>query len=163
VAADVMESLWQAAAEDVGEIYDPITGKVDRERFDAVERAVYRDLESKHEVDAILYTYVVTVDLHLTRRKVGFCGTTDVIYWPETALGSPGSTTKVRVACFSALLFDMEERELYGIRSGLETLETFARQTRAIRPREDRLQDPERIRKAVEAVVGPLAGAAPRH
>jgi hypothetical protein len=55
------------------------------------------------------------------------------------------------------VLYDMEERELYGIRSGLETVETFARQTRAVRPLEQRLRDPVRIREAVEATVGPLA------
>jgi len=162
VAADAMESLWQAAAADVGELYDPITGEVNPERFEAVESAVYRDLESKHDVDAVLYTFVLRYDLHLTRRKVNVCGTTDVIYWPETTLGAPNSTTMVRIVCFSARLFDMEERELYAIYSGLETLETFARQTRAIRPKAERLQDPERIRKAVEEALEPLSEAAPK-
>ena len=52
------------------------------------------------------------------------------------------------------------ERELYGIRAGLETIETFAAQTRAVRPLEQRLRSPVRLRQAVEAAVGPLADRA---
>jgi hypothetical protein len=66
----------------------------------------------------------------------------------------------VHAACLTVKLYDMEERQLYGIRSGLETIETFARQTRAARPRAERLQDPERLGQAVEATVGPLADRA---
>jgi len=54
----------------------------------------------------------------------------------------------------------MEERELYAIRSGLETIETFARRTRAVRPRPERLQDVERLKETVESTIGPLAQAA---
>jgi hypothetical protein len=54
----------------------------------------------------------------------------------------------------------MEERELYSIRSGLETLSTFARQTRAERPMGERLLDPARLQQAVDETLGPLAEAA---
>lgn len=152
-----MERLWRAAAADVGGVFDPVSGEVDQERYDAVEASVFHDLRSQHRVDGVLWLRIYTVDIYLTGSSTTFCGTTDDVYWPAGQRAAVEETTLVRATCLSAVLYDMEERELYGIRSGLETVETFARQTRAVRPLEQRLRDPVRIREAVEATVGPLA------
>lgn len=152
-----MERLWRAAAADVGGVFDPVSGEVDRERYDAVEASVLHDLRSQQRVDGVLWLRIYTVDLYLAGATTTFCGTTGDVYWPGGRLGALEQATLVRASCLSAVLFDMEERELYGIRSGLETVETFASQTRAVRPPEERLRNPVRIRAAVEATVGPLA------
>jgi hypothetical protein len=156
VGSEEMERLWLAAAADVGEVFDPVTGELDRERYDAVERAVYHELRSRHAADAVLWLTVEIVDIHLAGPEAAFCGTSDAVYWPggATNLLRP---TLVRATCLATALYDMEERELYGIRAGLETVETYAWQTRAVRPVAERLRNPLRVQQAVESAIGPLA------
>jgi len=157
VASAEMEKLWRSAAGDVGDLFDPVTGKIDQERYDAVEASVYHELRAQHGADAVLWMRIDTVELYLATRNATFCGTTDAIYWPGGKLENFERATLVVASCLYTHLYDMEERELYSIRSGLEIVETFARQTRAERPQGERLKNPGRLREAVEATVGPLA------
>lgn len=157
VEAQEMERLWREAAADVGTVFDPITGVADKARFDLVEDAVYRELASRHRVDAVLYLSVYPVDLYLTGTKVRFCGREDAVYWPG-GLGLLDDPTLVRAACLGATLYDMDERVLYTIQSGIEPYETYVRQTRAARPRAERLQDGARLQRAVDDAIGKLAG-----
>jgi len=161
-----MERLWRSIAADVGNLFDPESGEVDDEHWEAVEAAVYRDLQSEHGVDAILYLRIGSVDLHIPPPNPLYCGIQDSIYWPNRNLGfseytkAKRSPTLARALCLNVSLYDMEERMIYGMRSGLELIETFASQTKAKRPLEERLRDPERLERAIEAAIGPLAGAA---
>jgi hypothetical protein len=159
VGAQETERLWREAAAEVGDVFDPLSGEVDQELFDAVEDSVYHELRAEHGVDAVLWMRISAVELYLTGAKTTFCGTTDAVYWPGETLGTFEGTTLVLAACLNTTLYDMEERELYSIRSGLETIETFARQTRAERPMGERLQDPARLKQAVDETLGPLADA----
>jgi hypothetical protein len=152
-----MERLWREAATDVGDVFDPITGKGDEKRFKLVEDAVYRELGARYRVNAVLYLSVYDVDLFLTGRSVRFCGREDAAYWPG-GLGLLEQATLVRAACLGATLYDMEEHVLYTIQSGIEPIETYARQSRAARPRSSRLQDDVRLQRAIDDAVGPLAG-----
>ena len=160
-----IERLWKSFAADVGDLFDPETGRVEAERWEAVEAAVYRDLQSEHGVDAVLYLGIASVDLHLPTANAVYCGTEDSLYWPNWNLEFVDSTqakrttTLARALCLTATLYDMEERQIYAIRSGLEMIETYAMQTRARRPIEERLRDPERLQQAIEATLGPLADA----
>lgn len=160
-----MERLWGSIAVEVGNLFDPESGEVDQERWEAVEAAVYRDLQSEHGVDAVLYLWISSVDLHIPPPNPAYCGIRDSLYWPNQNLGfaeytkAKSSPTLARALCLNANLHDMETREIYGIRSGLELTETFASQTKAKRPMEERLRDPDRLQQAIEAVVGPLADA----
>lgn len=161
VSSEEMEALWRRAAGDLGGIYDPITGEANKERFQAVRSAVYRELASQHKVDAVLYVGVSPVPLALPGPKVTYCGTTtaEPLYWPTGAAPLRDGATLAVVLCLSAALFDIEGRELYGIRHGLETVETYAVQTRAVRPLAERLQNDARLIEAVKETVGPLAQA----
>jgi hypothetical protein len=159
VPSTEMEQRWRAAAADVGNVFDPVTGEIDQERHDAVEAAVYHELRTEREVDAVLWIGISTVELYQVGPTASFCGVEESTYWP----GGVGVVSRLRPAslvlasCLSAQLYDMEERELYNIRSGLETVETFAWQTHAVRPLEERLRNASRIQQAVDATVGPLA------
>jgi hypothetical protein len=161
VSSEEVETLWRRAVDDLGGIYDPITGESNKERFEAVRSAVYRELASQRSVDAVLYLAISPVPLPLPGATVNYCGTTtaDPIYWPSSAAPLREDATLALVLCLNAALFDVEGRELYAIRYGLETVETYALQTRAVRPFAERLQNQARLVEAVKATVGPLAAA----
>ena len=159
IPAKEMERLWREAAADVGDVFDPITGQVDKRRFDLVEEAVFRELAGRYRADAVLHLSVYGVDLFRTGAKVQFCGREDAVYWPGgLALGIMEETTLVRAACLGVTLSDMDEHVLYTIQAGIEPFETYAHQTRAVRPTADRLQDEFRLQGAVDDAVGRLAG-----
>jgi hypothetical protein len=161
VPSTEMERLWRRAADDVGDVFDPVTGALDKAQFKTVEAAVYRDLRSERNVDAVLYLGINAVVLYLPPATVAYCGTTvpEPLYWPATAPPLRGAATVAVVLCLNAELADLEGRELYGIRHGLEPIETYAAQTRAVRPFNERLEQPARLVEAVDVTVGPLAGA----
>lgn len=153
------ERIWRRAAADVGGVYDPVDGEVDEPRFEAVQTAIYRDLAAEQHADAVLYLRVTPIPLYLPDSRVEYCGLerAEPLYWPSG--GSPANPTLAVVLCLSAVLADLEGRELYGIRHGLEVVETYAQQTRAVRPVAERVRDPARLDAAVEATLGPLAEA----
>lgn len=161
VPSEEMEKLWRRAANDVGGVFDPVTGEVDKTRFETVEAAVYRDLGTDRDVDAVLYLTIAAVVLYLPGPTVNYCGitTNEPLYWPSSAAPLVEAATVAVALCLNALLLDLEGRELYAIRHGLETIETYAEQTRAIRPIAERLQRRAGFVDAVEKTVGPLAEA----
>jgi len=165
IPSETWAELWKQAATDVGGVYDASTGAVDEERFLLVREAVYRALENGHDAHAVLYLNVALESLYLTGSHVRFCGGDGKVYFPSEGSEEPDlylDVTMVRAACVSANLYDMETRYLYGIRHALEIIETYAEQTRAVRPEGERLKDPAQIEEALEAIVGPLAdGAGP--
>ena len=108
-----------------------------------------------------LYLKIDAVALYLPGRTVKYCGTTtdERIYWSPPEASVPNRATLVMALCLNTDLVDLEGRDLYGIRHSLETVETYAEQTRAVRPLAQRLQDRARLVAAVEATLGPLADA----
>ena len=161
IPSDEVGRLLEQVGREVGDVFDPLTGEVDDERFDLVRGAVYRDLAAQHGVDAVLYIWLEVVPLYLVGSSVSYCGLTgDKPYWPGTGWGPSfwfESATVVSAFCLNVSLYDLERRKLYSIRYGLETFETYHSQTRAVRPKEERLRDLTRIGAAVEVTIGPLA------
>jgi hypothetical protein len=160
VPSAAFDALWRSAAATVGDVYDRKTGERNKERWEAVEAAVYLDLAAKHGADAVLYLQIDTVDLHLASENVQFCATPGRLYWPT---GWPWGTRAVlaRAACLSVVLYDLEERRLYGIRTGLMTTETYAQQTHAERAAGEVLRDEAVLERALEKALGPLAAELP--
>jgi hypothetical protein len=151
-----MERLWREVAADVGAVFDPVTGQSDKARFELVEDAVYRELATRHRVDAVLYLSIYNVDVFLAGVMVTFCGRDDTVYWPHAG-PLPDDPTLVRAACLGASLYDIEEHLLYTIQSGIEPLETYVQQTRVVRPMAERM-DGIHLQRAVDAALGRLAG-----
>ena len=159
------ERLWRSAASEVGGVYDPVTGEHDRERFDAVQASVLHDLRVRHRADAVLRMAVVRVSFYLPDAALWFYGTKDLLYWPRREGQTAGfdRATFAAVSCLDLRLTDLDERELYTDRGGLETIETYAGQTRAERPLDERMRDPERLEQAIDYAMLALTGpAAPR-
>lgn len=159
VPSEDMEAMWRRAAGDLGGVFDPISGETKKDTFEAVRAAVYRDLASQRSVDAVLYLSVAPVTILVPGASVPYCGITEPLYWPSSAGSLREEATLAVVLCLNAVLYDLEGRELYGIRHGLETVETYAAQTRAVRPLAQRLQNQPRLVEAVNATVAPLAAA----
>jgi hypothetical protein len=160
VASVEFDALWRAAASVIGDVFDPKTGELNKERWEAVEDAVYHDLAQQRGADALLYLQISEEEFPLPTPKLWFCGTRGELYWPG-GLPLLARPTLAYAACLNTTLYDMEERVLYSIRSGLQTTQTYALQTWAERPKEELLGDRAALQNAVDATLGRLAGDAP--
>jgi hypothetical protein len=161
VPSTEFDALWRAAASAVGDVYDPKTGEVNKERWEAVEDTVYHDLAKQHAADALLYLRISEEEYPLPTPRLWFCGTQGELYWPS-GLPLPARPTLAYAACLNTTLYDLEERTLYSIRSGLQTTQTYALQTSAGRPKAELLGDRTALQRAVDATLGRLAGDAPK-
>lgn len=157
--AATMASIWRRIAADVGPVFDPKTGAPDEERWALTLDLVSRELRSEHGVDAILRIDIERIDLELARRSVGFCGADRDAYWPEDGFGFFDTATLVQAGCLRARLYDLERRQLFGIRHALETYATYLHQTRAVKPVDQRFTDPVLLHEAIEGTIGSLAGS----
>jgi hypothetical protein len=157
VPPDEWDRHWLAVAKEVGPIWDPATGKRDEARYEAARTALGHDLATERGVDAIVYLDLYLAKVEASLPKTTLCGTELTIYRPGTPLPPLVRSTIAYGACLQLSVMDLESRELYGIRSGLEFEDAYAKQTHARRPVDQRLRDPKRIAEALDAIVAPLA------
>ena len=155
IPSHVWRDAWAVAASDVGDVFDPITGEADDERWQATRDAVFRELESEHGADAVLFVFV-TVEGSLRASRFGVCGgASQPYYWPGSEPW--GVPVYLLGSCVHAVLDDMDQRRMYGIRTTVDALETYHDQTHAIRPREELFSD-ERLGDALELTIRRLVG-----
>ena len=167
VRAEPFDRLWQRYADDVEGVYDVSTGAVDPVRFEIVRDAVYRELVEAEDVDAVLVLRVVIVDTPGVDRRPGktglaprVCGRKVEIYWPGGFSGQYGEPPSlVRSACLSAELFGSGGNTIFSRLSLLESIETYDRQSRAVRPGSERLTNGRVLDAAVASVLRPLIEA----
>jgi hypothetical protein len=157
IAPDEWDRRWLTVAKEVGPIWDPATGKRDQGRYEAARTALHHDLATERGVDAIVYLDVYLDKVEASLPATTLCGTELTIYWPGTPLPPLVRSTIAYGACLQLAVFDLESRQLYGIRHGLEFEDAYAKQTHARRPVDLRLRDPKRIAEALNAIVVPLA------
>lgn len=164
VPGKVYDRMWARYADEVGGVYDESTGEADDARLEIVRDAVYRELSEVHGVDAVLALRVVVVDspgINAHPTGVGYspivCGRKVPIYWPGGWDSQWGEfATLLRSACLSAQLFGTGGYSIFSRRHLLESLETYDRQSRAVRPRKQRFMRERVLDIAVASVLKPL-------
>jgi hypothetical protein len=155
VDTSVWNGLWRQSADQVGGLIDPVTRAVDEKRFEQVRDEVQGELGSQHGVDAVVQFSVEIVDSYGVLEEASACGGLTPVYWPGRWSGA--RATLVRTACLKVRVVDPSNRPLFGLRYPIEGIETFGRQTRATRPKEQTLRDPALIIEALDQVLTPFA------
>lgn len=158
VAPAVWDELWRRYADDVGGVYDASTGEADEEKYAAVRNAVYRELVETHDVDGILYLEVRVVEHYGVRQSPQVCGQVIVPYWPGGWGTNPGrnATSLVRSTCLVGVLVDPTQKQYFARQAGLEGIETYDFQTRAIRPPDLVFMDEGVLDFATDIVLEPF-------
>ncbi len=160
IPSSVWRRIWRRYAEDVGGIYDRSSGEADEQKFAVVREAVYRDLVENHSADAILYVDVKLVEDYGVRALPQVCGETVTPYWPggwADHSQAPNPATMVRSSCLVGILVDPGGKSLFGRQAGIEGMETYDVQTRAVRPPERVFLNGERLDEATAVVLAPFA------
>ncbi len=159
VPVSAWDELWTRYADDVGGVFDAQTGEADQEKFEVVRDAVIRELVESRRVDAFLYVQVKLVDSFGVKGKPTVCGEDVDVYWPggwkDPGLGEAASL--VRSACLTGLLVDAKGETLSGLQAPLVGVETYDEQTRAVRPSDEILADPQVLDHATSIVLEAFA------
>lgn len=161
VGPEIWDEIWRRYAGDVGGVYDASTGEVDEEKWRTVEDATYRELVEVHSIDAILYLMVRPAETYGVAVHPEVCGGTAPPYWPGGWFKWGHGASMVRTACLIGLLEDPIGEVLFARHAPIEGLETFDRQTRAVRPREAVFQNAVVLDEATKIVLAPLLGPPP--
>jgi hypothetical protein len=104
------DRLWGAFVGATGAVFDPVTGKVDEQRFEVVEEYVYRELGGPARVGALLYPGIQLVELFEQHDQADFCGTWGDLYcryprpgssrrWSGRRASTSSSMTPRRSSC----------------------------------------------------------------
>ncbi len=162
IGPDDWKAIWRRHADDVGGIYDASTGKPDDEKLETVREAVIRELRETRQIDAILYVTVRPSEIFGLGGMPTVCGRVTAPYWPNgwtNRRGGEKPATLVRFTCLVGVLVDSGGKELFARQAGREGIETYAAQTRALRPPEQMFQDGFVLDQVIETVLAPFAGA----
>jgi len=156
IPPDEWEQRWLAAAREAGEIWDPVTGARDDERYGAVRDELLRTLQAERNVDAVVYVYLFRQPVEGSGPSPLLCEVQRDVYWPREL---PLSTrvTLAYGACLQVEMYDTGMRQLYRLRHGVEFVDTYARQTHASKPLAERVRDPALLEEALATTLGPLA------
>ena len=119
--------------------------------------AIYRELAAEHGVDAILKLDITQDAIEASGPTPPLCGAMRDVYWPggiDLSLGE--RVTHARGVCLEVRMYDLDHELIYGIRSGLEFVDTYAHQTHASKPLAERVTDRELIDRSLDVVLGPI-------
>jgi hypothetical protein len=154
------EARWDQASQEVGGLYDPMTGTYDKEKGKQVYDKVMHAMASDH-VDALLIVKVVPANAPFGGGWAHWDGAQQQIrpggFWSNVFLGSVSGT--VEGLSLIASMRDMDDRLLFVNAGGIQLLTTLSTGGHFVRvPVSQLLKDPERNATAVALALGPLTG-----
>jgi hypothetical protein len=162
IADQEFETRWKRAAEEVGGLYDPMSGKLDVEKFKAVRQKVFRALQSKFGVEGVLDVRVIPALASFGYGVANWDGTRQEIQPGALLLGIAGaySIGKVGALSFGAWLRDMDDQILFANVGGIQVTSTLSFGGKFLPvPSTELLKDAERNSAAVNLALGQLTGS----
>lgn len=170
------DKIWTHMAHQLGGIYDPITGKPDKEKLQTARDYTARELSERFGTDTLLDSYVVIGEL-LPYVKPGlpmphFFAGDEILVWqgkpieagdphffdaPEGNLPQKVFGTRLNVG-----IYDLAGTHLYGISVGMQWTKIFVARSHEDRPVTQLYQDPGILEHAANVVLDPLVPAQPK-
>lgn len=150
--------LWDRAAERMGGLYDPKTGRADEAKRKAIREHVLHELSASHHADSLLYFVVGGATAHFDSGVAIWHGVTEKVatggFWSSVAAANrAGQTT----ACsLYVTLEDLNGRALYQNAGGIELLYKLQDGRFAVVPQSEVLVTAANHTRAVDLALNPL-------
>lgn len=77
VPSEEYDKIWERRTENIGGFFDPVTGKRDESKIEAVRKDCLRDLCTKFNADAVLYSEIRIVRANIAGQKALWHGTSE--------------------------------------------------------------------------------------
>jgi hypothetical protein len=156
VPSSQFERVWRQMSERLNGTFDPLTGDAIKDRYVTALQYTGRELARTDQVDALLASTISIGDVGFDCRFT--CSTwNEPLLWHGKTFGDPPQ--KVWGAFLNVVISDLEQVELYGIRSGIEWTAVFIARGRFDKPREHLFLDLHRDAQAVVDDLEPLVAA----
>ena len=148
-----------AAAREVGGIYDPITGKVVPEKSKAMDAALKRRLREEHAVDAVLTPRIEAVTATYDQSgDAKWDGVTQSVFKTEYGWNGRAYNGQQAALSLGVRLEDMNAQHLYSSRAGIELTALFISGGFERLPREELLLDQTKSSRAVGLALAGMTG-----
>lgn len=157
-------SLWETMVEQVGGVFDPLTGEADIEKYKTLRELVWREVASRHDAEAFLQPRieVVRADWHVNQAT--WHGTSEPTtgkkgFW--ATLSAPSAQGTIPALSLEVALMD-SVGEVYYVHNGGIQLVNHVKGMKFIPvPAHDLFADPARDENAVEIALRPLVQGTP--
>lgn len=129
VPADVFAEQWRAKLEDIGGVYDAVTGERDEARYDATLAAVRAGLAESHGASAFLVTGIDSREVAFSGGTLTYGGVKEKAYVKggKSLFGTTLNVGILRAVFLEAELFDMQGTSLYANTAGVQLLNKMGR------------------------------------
>ena len=146
----VQQEIWLRITEDAGGFYDPITGALDEERFEAGVEQFRAELNAKAAPDAVLYPHVWRVEVPASGGKAMWDGVSESVSYRLGGI--------VSALSYVIVIEDPKGIPLFVNGGGLGVAERWDSAQLAIVdvPADELCDAPDRIVEAVEIALAPL-------
>ena len=160
IPSDNYAALLQTLGKQDGGLYDPLTGKKNEAKAKEVQKKIYDELRTQHQIDAVARVVVIPASAHFSKCKARWHGVEQEL---ESCNVFSGGGYDGRIAAVSLLVAieNKEEKTLYMNAGGIQLtarLETgFLKATQFV-PTEANglLVDQLKNRESVAIALGPL-------
>jgi hypothetical protein len=158
--SSVFADIFKQITEQVGGIYDPITGKIDEAKSKTVQEYTCEELGTKCNADVILFPSIQVFSVYWSGGAAIWHGTSEPIssvghVLLETFAGISGSGT-VPALSLIVIFQDLYGGIKYVNYGGIQLMKKHAKGGYVSVPREKLFSDEERNKNSVNIALGPL-------
>lgn len=153
--------IWKRMSEQVGGYFDPVTGKRDETKFRTVREHTLREINTKFNADAMLYTSIVPVKAEWSGRTASWDGVEEPIRSTggqivEAFLFGTTSSGTVGALSLAVIVEDRNGVDMYVNSGGIQVLAKISGGKFIPVPRHELFADEERNVTAVNIALEPL-------
>ncbi|MBM3303377.1 MAG: hypothetical protein FJY85_25950, partial [Deltaproteobacteria bacterium] len=118
-------AIWDRFIDQVGGIFDPITGKADEAKIKIVRDHTRREMTNRFKADAVLHPSVQVVGAHVKGFRASWDGTAEEIVSDGWYRGFEQGTTQA--LSLIVLIEDVNGADLYAHRGGIQLISKTVR------------------------------------
>lgn len=162
VSSKVTTPIFDSASEEVGGIYDPATGDMDRDKMLQASEIMHGTLREQFQVDFVVLPVIVQVPAHFEAGSASWDGTSQNTESLLKAIltGGLGRSGTVPALSFMAIVTDMNGDAVYLNRGGIEICGRYKNGAIEWVPDSELLRNPERNAKSVRIAFKELVASA---
>lgn len=153
--------IYESMKASVGQLYDPNTGQLLKEKHDALVEHAKREYRSKYDPDALLYSLIRVFKASWSANRARWHGVDEPTtgkkgFWADVS--GPSAYGTIPGLSLVVVLRNPQENEYYVNFGGIQLLQWVKGRDFVDVPQNQLLADSERNRRSVEIALAPLLG-----
>lgn len=153
--------IYESMKTTIGPMYDPNTGKIIKEKHDALLKHAKREYRTKHDPEALLFCSIIVAKAYWSGNKARWHGVNEPTtgesgFWAEISTAQSYGT--IPGLSLLVVLKDWKENEYYVNAGGIQLLKWLKGSSFVDVPQNQLLVDSDRNRRSVDIALAPLLG-----